>query len=80
MKNKFKTLICKRINKLLTEHKITAETLAYQSGISKGGLSEILSGKKCPSSFTIAKISSGLNITLQDFYSLDDFKKFIDSL
>ena len=80
MKDKFKTLICKRINELLSEHKITAETLAYQSGISKGGLSEILTGKKCPSSFTIAKICSGLNLKLKDFYNFEDFDDFTEAL
>ena len=80
MKNKFKNLIYKRINELLTEHKITAETLAYQSGISKGGLSEILNGKKCPSSYTIAKICSGLNLTLKDFYNSEAFDKFTETL
>ena len=80
MKNKFKNLLCNRINSLILEHNITAEMLAYQSGISKGGLSEILSSKKCPSSFTIAKICSGFNITLEEFYSFEGFKEFIDSL
>ena len=80
MKDKFKNLICNRINSLLVEKSITAETLAYQSGISKGGLSEILSGKKCPSSFTIAKICSGFNITLKDFYDFKDFDTFLETI
>ena len=80
MKKVFVSLICNRINQLLIEQGITAETLAYQSGISKGGLSEILNGKKCPTSFTIAKICSGFNITLKEFYNFDDFDRFTDSL
>ena len=80
MKEIFINLICNRITQLLAEQHITAETLAYQSGISKGGLSEILNGKKCPTSFTIAKICSGFNITLKEFYNFNDFDRFTDSL
>lgn len=80
MKDKFKNLLCNRINELLLEHELTAEALAYRSGLSKGGLSEILNGKKCPSPFTIAKICSGLNLTIKEFYSLKEFDDFVESL
>ena len=81
MTNKeFNKLICQRILSLRKERKLTLEQLAYQSGISKGGLSEILNGKKCPSPFTIAKICSGLNLTIKEFYSLKEFDDFVESL
>lgn len=80
MRNKFKNLLCKRINDLLIKYNLTAETLAYQSNISKGGLSEILNCKKCPSSFTIAKICSGLNLSLKEFYNFKEFDDFTESL
>ena len=62
MKSEYKKIICNRINELIKEHSLTAEKLAYQSGISKSGLSEILNCKKTPSSITIIKICSGFGI------------------
>ena len=80
MREKYKKLICNRIKFLLKESNLTAEALAYQSGISKGGMSEILNCKKSPSTFTIAKICSGLNISLDAFYADKDIRKFVEEL
>ena len=80
MKNTFKKNLCNRINFLLNKNNLTTEALAYQSGISKGGMSEILNGKKIPSSFTIAKICSGLNISLEEFYADNELRKFVEQL
>ena len=57
-----------------------SQTRASQSGISKGGLSEILNCKKCPTSFTIAKICAVFDITLKEFYNYKDFDEFIENL
>ena len=47
MTNKdFNTILCNRIAQLRKQHKLTLEQLAYQSDISKGGLSEIERCKK----------------------------------
>ena len=45
---------------LRKERKMTREQLAYQSGISKGGLSEIERNMKEPRAYTILKICNGL--------------------
>ena len=72
----FNKIICERISFLRKKHNLTIEKLAYQSGISKGGLSEIERGMKEPRVYTIAKICSTLGITMKDFFDfcyLDDF-------
>ena len=51
------------------------EQLAYQSGISKGGLSEIERCLKEPKIGTILKICVCLNITIKEFF---DFKEIND--
>ena len=49
MSNKeFNTIICKRIKDLRKAKNLKMEQLAYQSGISKGGLSEIERNMKEP--------------------------------
>ena len=80
MKEKFKRIICNRIKFLLEESNLTAEALAYQSGVSKGGMSEILNCKKFPSLFTIAKICSGLNISLETFCADKDIREIVEQL
>ncbi len=76
----FKKLICNRISQLREERNLTIEQLAYQSGISKGGLSEIEKIKKLPSPFTIAKVCSGLGITINQFFDFEEIDIFIDKL
>ena len=78
MKSEYKKIICNRINELIKEYNLTAEKLAFQSGISKSGLSEILSCKKLPSSFTIVKICSGFGISPKDFYNFREIENFIE--
>lgn len=76
----FNMIICNRISILRKEHKLTIEQLAYQSGISKGGLSEIERNKKEPRAYTILKICSGLGITIKDFFDFEEINNFTDSL
>ncbi len=74
---KFNKLICQRISSIRKAKGLKMEQLAYQSDISKGGLSEIERNLKEPRAFTILKICAGLNISMKDFFDfkeLDDFK------
>jgi len=77
---KLNTIICKRVTELRKLYKLTQEQLAYQSGISKGGLSEIEHCKKEPSTKTIMLICFGLGITPKDFYNFSDIEKYIEEL
>lgn len=80
MKDTFKNILSNRIRFFMLERGLTAEALAYQSGLSKSGMCEILNGKKLPSAFTIAKICSGLNISLENFYADKAIREFIEQL
>lgn len=77
---KFNNVICKRILTLRKEHNLTLEQLAYQSGISKGGLSEIERNMKEPRAFNILKICSGLGITMKEFFDFKEIDDFINFL
>lgn len=77
---KFNNVICKRILTLRKEHNLTLGQLAYQSGISKGGLSEIERNMKEPRAFTILKICSGLGITMKEFFDFKEIDDFINFL
>lgn len=54
----------RNIVKIRQEKKYTQERLAYESGISKGYLSEIESGKKSPTVRTLEKLAETLNVPL----------------
>lgn len=77
---KFNKLICQRIRSLRKEKGLKMEQLAYQSGISKGGLSEIERNLKEPRAFTILKICAGLNISMKDFFDFEDLDEFKNSI
>lgn len=72
----FNNIICKRIKSLRKSHNLTIEQLAYQSGISKGGLSEIERNMKEPRAYTIIRICAGLNITMKEFFDFEEINKF----
>lgn len=76
----FNKIICQRILSLRKKSGLTIEKLAYQSGISKGGLSEIERNKKEPRAYTILKICSGLGITMKDFFDFEEINTFLSSL
>lgn len=59
---------------------MTLEQLAYQSGISKGGLSEIERNMKEPRAYTILRICSGLGVSMKDFFDFDELDKFLIEL
>lgn len=73
-------ILSDRISFLRKEYNLTIEKLAYQSGISKGGLSEIENCKKEPKIKTIAKICAGLGITLDKFYNFKEIKEYVEKL
>ncbi len=79
-KQQFNDIICQRITQLRTANNMTQEKLAYQSGISKGGLSEIERNMKEPRLYTIIKICAGLGITLKDFFDFKEINDFMDKL
>ena len=60
-----------RITQLRQERGLTLEKLAYGSGISKGGLSEIERGLKEPRLSTLVKLCETLDISLKDFFNFD---------
>lgn len=76
----FNKLICQRIHSLRKERGLKLEQLAYQSEISKGGLSEIERNLKEPRVFTILKICAGLNISMKEFFDFKELENFKDSL
>ncbi len=76
----FNKIICQRISSLRKEHSLTLEQLAYQCGISKGGLSEIERNMKEPRAYTIIKICTGLGITMKDFFDFKEINDFMDKL
>lgn len=76
----FNKIICSRILALRKERNLTIEQLAYRSGISKGGLSEIERNKKEPRIYTVLKICAGLGITLKEFFDFQDMDDYIGLL
>lgn len=76
----FNKIICSRILSLRKEHNLTLEKLAYQSDISKGGLSEIERNMKEPRAYTILKICSALGITMKEFFDFKEIDDFTNSL
>ena len=76
----FNKIICQRISALRKEKNLTLEQLAYQSGISKGGLSEIERNMKEPRAYTILRICNGLGIEMKDFFDFEELKVFAETL
>ena len=72
-------IICNRIKQLQNKNSLTIEQLAYQSGISKGGLSETLRGFKEPTNYTIVKICIALNMTLKEFFDFQEIEKYMEN-
>lgn len=63
-----------RIRELCKEHKITPNALSYLSGISQSTIKSILNGEsRNPGIATIKKICDGLNITIGEFFSTEEF-------
>ncbi|MBE7712430.1 MAG: helix-turn-helix transcriptional regulator [Cyanobacteria bacterium SIG26] len=73
----FNRLICERISQLRREKGLNIEQLAYQSGISKGGLSEINRAMKEPRVYTIFKICAGLGVGMDEFFAFEAMEEFM---
>ena len=64
-----KKAVARRIQNLCTEHNITINTLANQSGISPSTVYSMLNEKsQNPGIITIQKLCDGLNITVKEFF------------
>ena len=59
----------RRVASLRAEKGMSQECLALQSGINRTYIGEIERGEKSPSLNTIAKIASGLNISIKTEYA-----------
>lgn len=55
-----------RIRQLAKKRKLTANRLADFSGLGRGFLSNILTGKKSPSLRTLAKIAAALDVPVRE--------------
>ena len=60
-----------RITELRKNQNKTLEKLAYESGVSKGGLSEIERGKREIRISTLLKICETLDISMKEFFDFD---------
>ncbi len=58
------TLLGQRISKLRRRKGLTVEKLAYESGVSKGNLSDLENGKVNPRFTTLLLLSEGLEVSL----------------
>lgn len=64
----------KRIRELCKERDITPNGLSYLSGVSQSTIKSILNGEsQNPGVATIKKICDGLNITIGEFFSTEEF-------
>jgi len=67
-------VVCNRILQLCHERDLTINKLATISALSPSSIKNILYGKsKAPKLMTIKKICDGLEITLGEFFSTEDF-------
>ena len=63
-----------RIRELCKERGITPNGLSYISGVSQSTIKSILNGEsKNPGIVTVKKICDGLNITVGEFFTTDEF-------
>ena len=60
--------LIKRLKALIRARHTTAEKLAYESGISKGNLSDILRGKRSPTVRTLEKIAKNLGVDIRELF------------
>ena len=65
-----KEQISNRIKALRNIKSLTAENLAWLSGLSKSGISDIEAGRNNVKVITVKKICKGLGISLAEFFSV----------
>lgn len=69
-------ILIDRINELCREKNYSYYTLSYKSSVPLTTLMHIMDGtSKNPGIFTIIKICDGLEISLNDFFDTEDFRK-----
>ena len=64
--------IASRIDKLRVDNGFSIRELAKKSFISHNSLFSIIQGNKSPNIFTLSNICKALNISLSDFFNLED--------
>lgn len=68
--------VAMRLSKLLITNQMTQYTLSIQSGISKQGIANIMNEKYTTIKLdTIVKLADGFNMTLQEFFDDEIFKR-----
>ncbi len=68
-------LVVERIYELCKEKNITPNALSYMSGVSQSTVKSILNGEsKNPGVVTIKKLCDGLEISITDFFSTEEFR------
>lgn len=71
-----KRILLDRIEQLCLEKRISFYTLAMRSGVPITTIMNIMKGKtKNPGIYTIIRLCDGLDISVQDFFGTEDFKK-----
>ena len=66
----FQKALGKRIKEIREKNNISQAELAALCNFEKSNMNRIESGKTCPSSYTLYKISSSLSITLSEITSV----------
>ena len=75
------TTVKNRILNLCEEKRMTINKLATESGVAPSTIKNILYGKsQNPGIVTLKMLCDGLNISLIDFFSTDDFKNLEQEL
>lgn len=58
----------KKISELRRRGGLTSEKLAYESGVSKGYLSDVENGRRLPSLKFLEKLAKSLEVEIRDFF------------
>lgn len=65
-------MTAKRIDYLRIQTNLSVRDLAKKSGIATSAMYNIISGTKVPNIYTLHSICNALQISLSDFFNLDD--------
>ena len=65
-------IVASRIDELRVAQDLSLRALAKKSGVSFSTMSDIISGNKIPTVYTLHGICTALSISLSDFFALDD--------
>lgn len=71
-----KTAVAQRILSLCKERRITVNKLCTVAGVTQSTISDIVNGTTSnPGIVTIKKLCDGLNLTLGEFFSTEEFDR-----